>query len=83
MFGVCPESARIEISPFELFRRQLSLFGTHSLNDNIPQALDTIRAIGPKIETIVTHSLAMEEIASIFADGPPPGSMKVQMRTAT
>lgn len=78
-FGVCPKEARIEISPFEVFRRQLSLFGTHSLNHNIPQALETIRAIGPEIEKIVTHGLPMNEVAAIFADGSPSDAMKVQM----
>jgi hypothetical protein len=42
-FGVCPSEARIEISPFEIFRRQLTLAGSHSLNHNIPRSLDIIR----------------------------------------
>lgn len=78
-FGVCPQEAHIGISPFEVFRRQLSLFGTHSLNHNIPRALETIRAIGPRIGTVVTHSLPMEEVAAILAGHPPADSMKVQM----
>ncbi|MEP6433275.1 MAG: alcohol dehydrogenase catalytic domain-containing protein, partial [Lentilitoribacter sp.] len=45
-FGVCPSDVTIKIKPFELFRRQLSLVGSHSLNHNIPQALDIIRSFG-------------------------------------
>lgn len=78
-FGVCPQDARIEVSPFEVFRRQLSLFGTHSLNHNIPQALETIRAIGPEIGRVVTHSLPMDDVANIFAGRSPATAMKVQM----
>jgi threonine dehydrogenase-like Zn-dependent dehydrogenase len=79
-FGVCPQSARIEISPFEVFRRQLSLFGTHSLNHNIPAALDVIRAIGPAISDLVTHRLPLEGMAEVMAGKKPAGSMKVQLK---
>ncbi len=78
-FGVCPADARISISPFELFRRQLSLFGTHSLNHNIPEALDTLRAIGPAAEKVVTHRLPLEEFSDVISGQTLPGSMKVQV----
>lgn len=77
-FGVCPPSARIEISPFELFRRQLRLVGTHSLNRNIPQALDAIRSFGPEIGRLVSHRLSLAEVAEILAGHGPAGSLKIQ-----
>ena len=42
-FGGCPSEARISLSPFEIFRRQLTLAGSHSLNHNIPEALEVIQ----------------------------------------
>ncbi|RMD92253.1 MAG: zinc-binding dehydrogenase [Alphaproteobacteria bacterium] len=78
-FGVCPQDARIEVSPFEVFRRQLTLFGTHSLNHNIPEALETLAAIGPKVAGIVTHRLTLEEVAEVMAGHKPAGSLKIQM----
>ncbi|MDE0533735.1 MAG: alcohol dehydrogenase catalytic domain-containing protein [Albidovulum sp.] len=77
-FGVCPSSARISISPFEVFRRQLSLFGTHSLNHNIPDALDSLRAIGSAAEQVVTHQLPLDSLSSVISGHAPPGCMKVQ-----
>lgn len=77
-FGVCPPDGRIEISPFDVFRRQLSIFGTHSLNHNIPEALSVISQIGPSLRDVVTHQVGLDEVARIMASGPPPGSMKVQ-----
>jgi len=47
-FGVCPSEAGIEISPFELFRRQLTLAGSHSLNHNIPEALSALGSEDPE-----------------------------------
>ena len=78
-FGVCPQDARISISPFEVFRRQLSLFGTHSLNHNIPDALDTLRAAGKAAERVVTHLLPLKDVSEIISGQVPRGSMKVQV----
>ncbi len=77
-FGVCPPGARIEIAPFEVFRRQLSLVGSHSLSHNIPQALDVIRAAGPDLARLVTHRLSLEDVAAVLAGTRLPGSLKVQ-----
>ncbi|ABL72900.1 zinc-dependent alcohol dehydrogenase family protein [Paracoccus denitrificans] len=80
-FGVCPPAARIEISPFEIFRRQLSLFGTHSLNHNIAEALEVIQACGPGLGRLITHRLPLPEVARLFGAGTPRGAMKVLMDT--
>ncbi len=77
-FGVCPSEARIAISPFEVFRRQLTLAGTHSLNHNIPEALAALDAHGPDLERLVSHRLALEEVSTIFAGRAPRGSLKIQ-----
>lgn len=77
-FGVCAPQARIEISPFEVFRRQLRLVGTHSLNRNIPDALQAIRLYGAGIDRLVSHRLPLDGVADILASKAPPGSLKIQ-----
>ena len=77
-FGVCPSEARIEVSPFELFRRQITLAGSHSLNHNIPLALNGLRAYGNDIARIVSHRVALEEIAAVFDGSLPKNSLKIQ-----
>ena len=76
-FGVCPSEARIEISPFEVFRRQLTLAGSHSLNHNIPRALKVIEAYGSDIARVVSHELSLDEVGGILSSHPPEGSLKV------
>ncbi len=80
-FGVCPSDARIEISPFEVFRRQLTLAGTHSLNHNIPEALKTITSYGAGIEQIVSHQMSLGEVSRVLSNRPPKGSLKIQATT--
>lgn len=77
-FGVCPSDARIEISPFEVFRRQITLAGTHSLNHNIPEALDVISGSGGDIKRVVSHRLSLQDTADVLASKPPKGSLKIQ-----
>lgn len=77
-FGVCPSDARIEISPFEVFRRQLTLAGSHSLNHNIPRALEIIAGLGPMVDGVVSHKLPLEEVSKLLASKPPSDSLKVQ-----
>ena len=77
-FGVCPSDAKIDVSPFEVFRRQLTLAGSHSLNHNISQSLSVIAGLGSEIERAVSHKLSLEEIAEVLATKPPQGSLKVQ-----
>lgn len=79
VFGVCPQDAKIAISPFEIFRRQLSLFGTHSLNHNIPQALEALEAIGPSVQNVISHKVGFDEVAAVMAGQHMAGSMKIQM----
>ena len=77
-FGVCPQDARIEIAPFELFRRQITLAGSHSLNHNIPQALEGLRTYGGDIAHVVSHRMSLDEIADVFGRNTPKGSLKIQ-----
>jgi len=77
-FGVCPSDARIEIAPFELFRRQITLAGSHSLKHNIPQALTALDSFGEDIARLVTHRLPLNEIARVFDGAVPHKSLKIQ-----
>ncbi len=77
-FGVCPPEARIEISPFEVFRRQLTLAGAHSLNHNIADAIAALRDTGPDVTRLVSHRLPLEEIPKVLTKQGPEGTLKVQ-----
>jgi D-altritol 5-dehydrogenase len=77
-FGVCPQTAYIQISPHEMFRRQLSLFGTHSLNANIRDTLPLLQKHGAEAARLVSHRVGLPEIEALFRHGPPLKSLKVQ-----
>lgn len=79
LFGVCAPDARISVAPFEIFRRQLKLVGSHSLNRNIPDALDILKRDGGTMAKLVSHRLSLEEVLPFFTRKPTdPATMKVQ-----
>lgn len=77
-FGVCPSDAKIDMAPFEVFRRQLTLAGSHSLNHNIPRSLKIIAGLGAQVDRVVSHRSPLEEISRFLATTPPSDSLKVQ-----
>ncbi len=77
-FGVCPSDAHINIAPFEVFRRQLTLAGSHSLNHNVPRALQVISELGDVADRVVSHRVSLSEISTFLSAAPPEGSLKVQ-----
>lgn len=77
-FGVCPSDAKIDVAPFEVFRRQLTLAGSHSLNHNIPQALEVISSLGSVVDQVVSHRSTLSEISDYLSGELPEGSLKVQ-----
>lgn len=81
-FGVCPSDAYVDIAPFEVFRRQLTLTGSHSLNHNIPQALETIAGLGAQADKLVSHTMPLGDISRLLASSPPHDSLKVQFAPA-
>ncbi|WP_062119736.1 zinc-dependent alcohol dehydrogenase family protein [Aureimonas sp. AU40] len=78
-FGVCAPDARIEIAPFEIFRRQLRLCGAHSLNGQIERALALLRSDVGGMSRLVSHRLPLDEVGPFFRKGGAgPDTMKVQ-----
>ncbi len=53
---------QFEVEPFEVFRRQLTLAGSHSLNHNIPRSLEVIAGLGTNADRVVSHRLPLTEV---------------------
>lgn len=80
-FGVCPSDQTIALSPFEMFRRQISAYGTHSLNDpDLPAAIKMLTRIGPVARSLISHVLSLDEMAQVLRSKPPAGALKMQVQ---
>jgi threonine dehydrogenase-like Zn-dependent dehydrogenase len=77
-FGVCPPKARIEVSPYEIFRRELILIGSHAVSNNLPDAIAVLQELGAKAEALVSHRMPLEGIARQMVSPIKTGTMKIQ-----
>ncbi|MGV1848912.1 MULTISPECIES: zinc-dependent alcohol dehydrogenase family protein [Rhizobium] len=79
VFGVCAPDARVSIAPFEIFRRQLKLVGSHSLNRTIPDALAILKRDADRMGRLVSHRLPLAEVLSyLTSNSKDAATMKVQ-----
>lgn len=79
LFGVCSPKSKIEISPFELFRRQINIGGSHSLNHNLIDSLSVINQFDGPISKLVSHRVPIEEIKPFFESFGQKETLKVQV----
>ena len=78
-FGVAPAEARIEVSPFELFRRDLTLFGSFALNRTFDRAIELARSPGMELDALVSHVVPLAEFArGLDVARREPRRLKVQ-----
>ena len=78
-FGVCAPSERINISPFEIFRRELKIVGSHSLARDIPAALTFLRRVPHLAANIVTDIVSIQDLLIRLQKPPLAKGMKTQV----
>lgn len=59
-FGVCPQKSKIEISPYEVYKRELKIFGTFSLLHTAIPAINMIREKKINVEDLVSHYFSLD-----------------------
>lgn len=79
VFGVAPGDAMVKVSPYHLFRRDLTMIGTFAVNQTVPRAVSMIQGGAVRVAPLVSHVLDIED----FAEGlrlakHDPDRMKVQ-----
>jgi len=62
-YGVADEAARVTISPFEVFRRELTIMGSFTEVDSFPDALAAFRAGAIRMDGVITHRIPLSDYA--------------------
>lgn len=62
-YGVADESDLVAISPFEIFRRELTIMGSFTEVDSFPDALAAFRAGAIRMDGVITHRFALGDYA--------------------
>jgi len=59
-YGVAPEEARIQISPYDIFRRELKILGSFSQARTFDRAVRLVNSGVLKLKDMVTHTFPLE-----------------------
>jgi D-arabinitol dehydrogenase (NADP+) len=78
VFGVAEEDARLSLSPYELFRRDLTVLGSFALNGTVPLALQWLRSGRVVVEPIISHRLGLSGVAEALDMKAHPGMAGAQ-----
>lgn len=77
--GVANENVRVQLSPFEVFAKELMIIGSNSLADAYPAAIDLMNDIAPILRPLVTDQLPLHHYPDAIRRASSPESIKVQV----
>jgi 2-desacetyl-2-hydroxyethyl bacteriochlorophyllide A dehydrogenase len=60
LFGVCPEDATFPFSPFDLYRRDIAVYGSFALNKTFAPAIELLRAGAVRVAPLISHRFPLE-----------------------
>ena len=83
-FGVCPTKAKIEISPYDVYKRELKIFGTFALLHTVSAAIDMIREKKIDAQSLVSHHFALGDfMTALNMMLQKAGSMKIMIEPSS
>ncbi len=79
LFGVAPDKATVSFSPYEIFRKDLSIIGSFAVNRTFHKAIMMIHSGKIQLQPLISHQLPLDD----FQEGlriaqEDPHRMKVQ-----
>lgn len=77
-FGVCPPGSNLHLDPFDIYRRQLRIIGSFSLNGGIPDALHLLNATPFAVAELITTQFPLQQGTDALAAIGAPTTVKVQ-----
>jgi D-arabinitol dehydrogenase (NADP+) len=82
VFGVVPPDERVGFSPYEIFRRDLTIIGSFAVNRTFHEAIALIQNGAIQVETLISHQIPLELFGeAIKLAQNDPHRMKVQIVT--
>jgi D-arabinitol dehydrogenase (NADP+) len=78
-FGVCPIDAKIQISPYEIFRKDLKIYGSFALRNTFAPAIRLLQNQVVQVTPLLSHSFPFEQFEEALEVMRSGDSMKVQV----
>jgi threonine dehydrogenase-like Zn-dependent dehydrogenase len=78
-YGVCPKDDTIQISPYEIFRRDLKIYGAFALRNTFAPAIRLLQNNVVQVTPLLSHSFSFEQFEEALKVMRSGDSMKVQL----
>lgn len=79
-FGVNPPAARVEISPYEIYRKDLTLIGSFALRFTFHDAVALLESRAVKVEPLLSRGFPVEQFEAALDFAFSGEALKVQIR---
>lgn len=78
-FGVTPMGQKIEIEPFQVFRKELTIKGSHINPFTMRRALALMGSGQVQVASLITHKIGLADLASTLDVPAPPEMVKAMV----
>jgi threonine dehydrogenase-like Zn-dependent dehydrogenase len=78
-FGVNPADAKIQVSPYDVYAKDLEIYGSFALRFTFHQAIALLEGGAVQVEPLVSHHFPIEGFAEALALAGSGDAMKVQI----
>jgi D-arabinitol dehydrogenase (NADP+) len=66
-YGVCPVNKKISISPYTIYKKDLSIYGAFSLNRTMPAAIELVKNKKIKLLDLISHEFTLDNFNEAFS----------------
>lgn len=77
-FGVCPPDAEIRLQPYDVYRRDLQIYGSFSLRQTLAPALRLLASGAVRAEPLISHTFGLDDFARWIHQVGRAETMKLQ-----
>lgn len=82
LFGVCPPGSQLSLDPYDIYKREITVLGSFSLNRTLPSAVETLRANQHRLRRLITHQIPITDLPAALDLLGRPGVLKLQIDLA-
>ncbi|HUC91888.1 MAG TPA: zinc-dependent alcohol dehydrogenase family protein [Paenibacillus sp.] len=79
-FGVTPENAKVQVSPFRIYHKDWTIIGSMAINNTFIPAYHWLKDGRIEVNHLVSKQISLEETVDFFNSPRDPNHLKIQIK---